>query len=43
MRLVDVIKFGFGFYVGYEIAKNLDDIAGTLYKAFKNRVQNGSC
>ncbi len=39
----EYIKFGFGFYFGYEIAKTLNEIAGETYKLLKNRVKNGSC
>lgn len=43
MKITDCIKLGFGFYIGYELAKNLDDIFGTVYKMLKERVNNGTC
>lgn len=41
MKFVDCIKLGFGFFIGYEVAKNCNEIAGELYKVFKNRIKNG--
>lgn len=37
MKLKDYIKFGFGFYIGYEIARNLDSLGGEIFKMIKNR------
>lgn len=41
MRLIDCIKIGFGFFIGYEVAKNLNDISGQVYKMFKKRIKDG--
>lgn len=32
MKLFQSIKFGFGFYVGYTIAKTLDTLLAEAYK-----------
>ena len=37
VRLIDCIKLGFGFFIGYEVAKNLNEIAGEVYKVAKER------
>lgn len=29
-------KFGFGLFVGYEVAKHLNEILGELYSIYKN-------
>lgn len=34
-RLLDYIKIGFGFYIGYSIAKALDEKFGVAYKQSK--------
>ena len=48
IRLIDCIKLGFGFFIGYEvaknlneIAKNLNEIAGEVYKVAKERITKG--
>lgn len=41
MKIKDGIKFGFGFYIGYEIARNLDSLAAEVYKMIKNRIEKG--
>lgn len=43
MKIRDGIKFGFGFFIGYEIAKNLDELAAEVYKIIKKRIKNGYC
>ena len=40
-RIIDGFKFGFGFFFGYEVAKNLNDLAGTIYLLFKKRIKQG--
>ena len=37
----EYIKFGFGFFIGYEIAKTLNEIAGESIKLFKQRLERG--
>lgn len=32
MSILDYIKLGFGFYIGYEIASTLDDLLGNKFK-----------
>lgn len=32
MTIKEAIKLGFGFYIGYTIAKDLDEILGDLFK-----------
>lgn len=41
MKLFDCIKIGFGFFIGYETAKTLNEILGEVYPAFKKRIQKG--
>lgn len=41
VRLIDYIKLGFGFFIGYEVAKNLNEIAGEIYKVAKERIKKG--
>lgn len=43
MKLKDYIKAGFGFYIGYEIAKSLDDVGGEIFKLIKKRIKDGHC
>lgn len=35
------IKFGFGIFIGYEVAKNLNEIAGEVYILLKKRIKKG--
>lgn len=37
----EYLKFGFGFYFGYEIAKQLNKTAGEIYTIFKERIEKG--
>ena len=41
VRLIDCIKLGCGFFIGYEVAKNLNEIAGEVYKVAKERITKG--
>lgn len=41
--MIEYIKFGFGFYFGYELAKALNEVAGEVYKVAKKRIKTGSC
>ena len=41
VRLIDCIKLGFGFFIGYEVAKNLNEIVGEVYKVAKERITKG--
>lgn len=41
MKLFDFIKLGFGFYIGYEVAKSIDKILGITTTQFKDRVEKG--
>lgn len=41
VRLIDCIKLGFGFFIGYEVTKNLNEIAGEVYKVAKERIKKG--
>ena len=41
-KLKDCIKFGFGFYFGYEIAKALNEIAGETAILLKKRIEKGT-
>ena len=41
MKIKDGIKLGFGFYIGYEIARNLDNLAAEVYKLIKKRIERG--
>ena len=43
MRLIDYVKFGFGFYVGYESAKKVVSIGKELYPLLKDRIKKGYC
>lgn len=41
IRFIDCIKVGAGFFIGYEIAKNLNEVAGEVYKVVKERITKG--
>lgn len=41
IRLIDCIKIGVGFFIGYEIAKNTNEIAGEVYNIVKERIKKG--
>ena len=41
VRIIDCIKIGFGFYIGYEIAKSLDKPFRESCKLFRDRIKNG--
>lgn len=41
IRLIDCIKIGVGFFIGYEMAKNTNEIAGEIYKIAKERIKKG--
>ena len=38
----EYIKLGFGFFIGYELAKTLNEIGGEVITLFKKRVKTGS-
>ncbi len=40
-KLKDYIKLGFGFFIGYEVAKKLNEIAGEIYVIAKERITKG--
>lgn len=37
----EYIKFGMGFFVGYELAKAINEIAGEVYTIVKDRIKKG--
>lgn len=39
--LKEYVKLGFGFYIGYETAKALDDILGEIFLNVKKRLEKG--
>lgn len=41
MKIFDSIKFGFGFYIGYEAAKKAKGIVKELYPVIKDRFKKG--
>lgn len=41
MKFTDYVKLGFGFYVGYELAKAARDVAGDVVDVIKKRIRNG--
>lgn len=41
MKLFDSIKFGFGFYIGYELAKSINDNLKEMYPVIKARIEKG--
>ncbi len=41
VRLIDCIKLGFGFFIGYEVAKKLNEVAGEIYTVAKERITKG--
>lgn len=41
MRLIDYVKFGFGFYIGYETAKELSEKVKEIYPIVKDRFKKG--
>lgn len=43
MKLMDCIKFGFGFYVGYETAKEISKVVKEVYPILKKRIKEGHC
>ena len=40
-NMKEYIKLGFGFFIGYEVAKTLNEAAGEVYTIIKNRIKNG--
>ena len=43
MKLTDYIKFGFGFYIGYEAAKKFTNVVKETYPVVKERFKKGYC
>ena len=43
IKVRDFIKLGFGFYLGYELAKTINDIGGEYCKLLLERIKKGSC
>lgn len=43
MRLIDYVKFGFGFYIGYETAKEISKVVKEMYPVVKDRIKKGYC
>lgn len=43
MRMMDYVKFGFGFFIGYETAKTLNEIVGEIYPVIKAKFKKGYC
>ena len=39
----EFIKFGFGFYIGYEMAKVTKEIVTEAIDILKKRVKDGTC
>ena len=39
----EYFKFGFGFFLGYEVAKKLNETLGVIYPIVKKRIKEGSC
>lgn len=39
-KLFECIKFGFGFYIGYEIAKGIDTALGKKFIPVIDRLKN---
>lgn len=37
----EYFKFGFGFFIGYEVAKKLNEIAGEAWLMAKKRIEKG--
>lgn len=37
----EYFKFGFGFFIGYEVAKKLNQIAGETWIIVKKRIEKG--
>lgn len=37
MKLITAIKFGFGFYIGYELAKTIYKVLGETYILLKEK------
>lgn len=40
-KLIEYVKLGFGFYIGYEIAKALNETSGEAYSLLKKRIEKG--
>ena len=41
MKLIDSIKFGFGFFIGYEAAKKAKCVIKEIYPVLKERFKKG--
>lgn len=41
MKLFDYIKFGFGFYIGYETAKKVKDVVKETYPVVIEKFKKG--
>lgn len=39
----EYVKFGFGFFIGYEVAKTLNETLGEIWPIIKKRIKEGSC
>ena len=38
---MEYFKFGFCFYVGYEVAKKLNEVLGVVYPKVKEHIKKG--
>lgn len=43
MKFIEYVKFGFGFYVGYEVGKKLTEVVKEVYPVIKERFKKGYC
>lgn len=43
MKFLEYVKLGFGLFIGYELAKSANEIAGEVYTILKKRIKEGSC
>lgn len=43
MKIFSAVKLGFGFYIGYEVAKCLNGVLGEVYPLIKERIKKGYC
>lgn len=41
IKLTECIKFGFGFFIGYELARNLNDVSADAIKVLVERIKKG--
>lgn len=43
MKFVECIKFGIGFFIGYEFAKVANEVAKEAYVIARKRIKDGAC